>query len=86
MVLPRPLIIVEPLFFLHHAQIDRLWWLWQQGDASRLSDYTGAALHFNETEATEVSLDDVLLMGGIEEDLKVRDVMDIHNEKLCYTY
>lgn len=56
----------EPLFFLHHAQIDRLWWLWQQKDLStRVAEYSGEAAHFGETGDREVSLDDVLPMGGI---------------------
>lgn len=24
----------DPLFYLHHAQIDRVWWLWQLLDPS----------------------------------------------------
>jgi tyrosinase len=76
----------EPLFFLHHAQIDRLWWMWQQEDESRLKDYSGTASHFGEEGMREVSFDDLLLMGGIAEDVKVGDVMDTRSEKLCFTY
>ncbi|KAK2051052.1 Di-copper centre-containing protein [Colletotrichum caudatum] len=76
----------EPLFFLHHAQIDRIWWMWQQEDKSRLKDYSGKASHFGEEGRREVSFDDVLFMGGIAEDVKVGDVMDTQSEKLCFTY
>ncbi|KAL4803386.1 hypothetical protein BDV18DRAFT_40551 [Aspergillus unguis] len=32
----------DPLFYLHHAYIDRLWWQWQQADLPRrLSDMGG---------------------------------------------
>ncbi|KAJ3121868.1 hypothetical protein HK098_003321 [Nowakowskiella sp. JEL0407] len=32
----------DPTFYLHHAQIDRLWWLWQQQNPSvRLSEIGG---------------------------------------------
>jgi tyrosinase len=32
----------EPLFFLHHSNLDRLWWLWQQANlTSRLTDMGG---------------------------------------------
>ncbi|KAI3392966.1 hypothetical protein diail_4914, partial [Diaporthe ilicicola] len=32
----------DPLFFLHHANLDRLWWEWQQVNlTSRLTDMTG---------------------------------------------
>ncbi|KAM0085922.1 hypothetical protein ACKRZS_001723 [Fusarium odoratissimum] len=76
----------EPLFFLHHAQIDRLWWLWQKENSTRLAEYNGLYKNINQTEQHEVSLDDVLMMGGIDEDLTVGDVMDTTKGPLCYTY
>lgn len=32
----------DPIFFLHHAYIDRVWWQWQQANlSSRLTDISG---------------------------------------------
>lgn len=32
----------DPIFFLHHAYLDRLWWRWQQADlTARLEDMSG---------------------------------------------
>ncbi|ROV90064.1 hypothetical protein VSDG_08365 [Cytospora chrysosperma] len=32
----------DPLFFLHHGNLDRLWWLWQSANlSSRLTDMSG---------------------------------------------
>jgi tyrosinase len=32
----------DPLFFLHHVQVDRLWWLWQQEKpGTRNREYNG---------------------------------------------
>lgn len=32
----------DPVFFFHHANLDRLWWEWQKLDLpARLSDMTG---------------------------------------------
>lgn len=76
----------EPLFFLHHAQVDRLWWMWQQENETRLEEYNGKALHFGEEGAREVSMDDVLSMGDVDKDVTVKDVMDTRSEKLCFTY
>ncbi|KAK0383140.1 hypothetical protein NLU13_9053 [Sarocladium strictum] len=76
----------EPLFFLHHAQIDRLWWMWQREEEDRLKEYTGEALHSGEEGSRAVSLDDWLLMGDLAEDVKVADVMDTRGEKLCFEY
>ncbi|WZH47647.1 Monophenol monooxygenase Tyrosinase [Fusarium acuminatum] len=76
----------EPLFFLHHAMIDRIWWEWQQKNASRLTEYNGMYTQYKETKPREVKLDDLLRYGGMEKDVKVRDVMDVTAGPLCYTY
>lgn len=75
----------EPLFFLHHAQIDRLWWQWQQADASRGLDYNGITKN-REGTFGEASLDDKLPMGGLADDLSVREVMSTIDSVLCYKY
>lgn len=32
----------DPVFFLHHANVDRLWWQWQQANlTARLTDMSG---------------------------------------------
>ncbi|KAM5353432.1 hypothetical protein ACJ41O_000082 [Fusarium nematophilum] len=77
----------DPIFFLHHAQVDRLWWRWQQADLSaREFDYTGDEASLNSTSRVPASLDDVLLMGGLAEDIRVRDIMDTTTLRLCYKY
>ncbi|CAG8950727.1 hypothetical protein HYFRA_00002938 [Hymenoscyphus fraxineus] len=76
----------EPIFFLHHVQIDRLWRRWQGKDlAKREFDYTGQMKLFNSTTFITAGLDDMLLMGGLAPDLRVRDVMST-NGRFCYQY
>ncbi|KAK0657809.1 hypothetical protein B0T16DRAFT_386283 [Cercophora newfieldiana] len=74
----------DPLFFLHHAQVDRLWWIWQQQDPStRTNAYNG----FREDgQGPAATLDDVLPMLGLAPDGVVRDYMDVKGGTLCYTY
>lgn len=74
----------DPLFFLHHTQLDRLWWLWQrrQPDGG-LTAYDG---HKERHTIEMAGLDDVLHYEGLAPDIKVEDVMDIENELLCYRY
>lgn len=80
------LFLAEPLFFLHHPQIDRIWWQWQQMNPDkRLSEYNGVALHYGEDGSREVSLDDKVPMLGLAEDLTVREIMDTTG-RLCYSY
>ncbi|KAK2041382.1 Di-copper centre-containing protein [Colletotrichum somersetense] len=69
----------DPVFYLHHAQLDRLWFIWQRRDERlRLTEYSGK----NES----ATLDDLLHMEGLEEDVSVSQVMDTQGGGLCYQY
>lgn len=83
----------DPVFFLHHTQVDRIWWLWQQRDApSRFHEIQGAkfgpsmGFHDSKSANDNASLDNLLPMGGLGIDRTVREVMDAGNNLLCYTY
>jgi len=74
----------DPIFYLHHANLDRVWWHWQSMKPSRLyeiSGYTTSTPPF-----TNVTLDYPLQMGTIGNTVPIRTVMDIHSEPNCYTY
>ena len=77
----------EPLFFLHHAQIDRLWALWQEQDrANRITDYAGNYYGADSLNGPfEAKIDDMMpSFGGLISDATVRDVMDTKAGDLCY--
>ena len=77
----------EPLFFLHHAAIDRLWTLWQEQDRSkRLTDYKGNLPGGSSKDGPfDAKIDDVLpSFGGLIDQVRVRDVMDTRAGDLCY--
>ncbi|KAI9055050.1 hypothetical protein LZ554_000016 [Drepanopeziza brunnea f. sp. 'monogermtubi'] len=79
----------DPIFFLHHAQVDRFWTLWQKRDpAKRNTEYAGPQTQdqFDGVKPPEAGLDDWMPMRGLAPDLQVRDVMTTQNELLCYTY
>ncbi|KAJ9143377.1 Tyrosinase central domain containing protein [Pleurostoma richardsiae] len=78
----------DPIFFLHHAQVDRLWWIWQQRDTeTRLKEFHGPAEDFRFHEDPSASSKaDVLPMAGLAEDRTVEDVMDAAGGFLCYRY
>jgi len=76
---------LDPLFFLHHAQMDRLWWQWQQADPKkRLRDYSGRAVVDN-VERT-AKLGDTLSFGGLGTDVSASEVMNTEAWPLCYRY
>lgn len=83
------LLLTDPMFFLHHAQVDRLWWIWQQqSPATRTFAYNGFhnANNPDGSNGPPVSLDDLLPMLGLGADVTVRSMMDVRGGSLCYTY
>ncbi|KAJ7093948.1 hypothetical protein B0H15DRAFT_147237 [Mycena belliarum] len=74
----------DPIFFLHHAQVDRLWTLWQQEKpAVRNTQFGGPKTRANTTQAT---LEDVMPYLNLVPDIKVAEVMTTQNARFCYTY
>jgi tyrosinase len=74
----------DPLFFLHHVQLDRLWWLWQRRqEGGGLEAYGG---HRERHSIEMATLEDRIVMGALAPDIKVKEFMDIHGEMLSYDY
>ncbi|QRW21114.1 tyrosinase [Rhizoctonia solani] len=74
----------DPLFYLHHAQIDRIWTLWQGRNKTRISDYTGNAIQNATTNMA--GLGDIMTVLGLAQNRTVESVMDTQASGLCYTY
>jgi tyrosinase len=76
---------LDPVFYLHHAGLDRVWWLWQETDRKkRLTDVSGNIV-YNTTEPT-LTLDFKIKMDRLAPLVPVRDVMDTRGDLLCYIY
>ena len=79
--MPRDL---DPVFFLHHTNLDRLWAQWQQTDpAKRLNAYDGKT---NGNSVEPAQLSDMLDMDGLSRNLMVQDVMETQGGQFCYKY
>lgn len=78
----------DPLFYLHHNYLDRLYWQWQQiNPDERLSLVAG------NTTVTEppggfvaMTLDYEMSLFGIVDDVAIRDVTNIQGGYLCYEF
>ncbi|MCJ1263748.1 hypothetical protein MMC22_003618 [Lobaria immixta] len=79
----------DPIFFLHHAQVDRLWYLWQNRNLTeRQYAITGTGTMFNYPPSPEFRLNDtvdleVLSPGGPR---PIREVMNTLGGPFCYKY
>ncbi|CAE6423116.1 unnamed protein product [Rhizoctonia solani] len=81
----------DPLFFLHHNNVDRLWALWQGRDQQRLADYAGNTMQgqalTDKSRYPTASLNDTIDIGMASlgyPTVKVRDLMDTQSSLLCY--
>ncbi|KAI8224351.1 Tyrosinase-like protein orsC [Colletotrichum sp. SAR 10_86] len=79
----------DPLFYLHHANMDRLWWSWQSKNLStRLTEISGpiVANDWLNEKGRNVTLDDIVFVGTtVNVTMPIRDVMDIR-KSLGYVY
>ncbi|RPB03291.1 Di-copper centre-containing protein [Choiromyces venosus 120613-1] len=85
----------EPLFYLHHANLDRIWWKWQQDEPSvRYSDISGPIRPWSNVLGPvyeglpygNVTLDFEMYLERVAGTIKVRDVMNTMAGMLCYEY
>jgi tyrosinase len=82
----------DPVFFMHHTYIDRVWWLWQKLDPiNRLYDISGPSV--NESANAEpiggwqnTTLHYVLSSDEILPNVTVGEVMNPQSGYLCYGY
>lgn len=79
----------DPLFFLHHANLDRVWWSWQTRDLpKRLKDISGPIhlMDYTNAQGGNVTLDFEMTMGVNARNITVEDTMNIMGDTFCFTY
>ncbi|PVU90898.1 hypothetical protein BB561_004667 [Smittium simulii] len=68
----------DAVFFLHHANLDRLWWKWQNLKLTNILDYNGE----DNLKKTQVTLQDKLQ----HYENPVNEVMVLGYADMCYSY
>lgn len=84
----------DPLFYLHHANMDRLWYTWQKKHwPARKKDIGGPDTQFaypfnffGDVPYKNVTLDYLMDFGPLMKSQLIGDVMDTEGEVLCYNY
>ena len=77
----------DPWFFLHHGQIDRTWWIWQNQDLkTRQNAIAGTNTMFNAPPSANTTLDDFIDLGVLAPNIKIRDAMSTISDQFCYIY
>jgi hypothetical protein len=71
----------DPVFYLHHRNIDRIWKQWQ--DTNPLANsYERASLISNQMSL----LSDVMSFQGLGKDMSVFELINTTSQNLCFTY
>lgn len=78
----------EPWFYLYHANIDRIWWTWQNQDpANRMFAVGGPRANFGQPADGNTELSDTLHLGTYNLfDRNISSVMSTVEQGLCYVY
>jgi tyrosinase len=78
----------EPVFYLHHGNIDHIFWTWQQKDLkNRLHDVDGNIVPQEWNGAGgNVTLDFQVGLGKLAPNVPLKDLLDAQGKLLCYTY
>ncbi|MCJ1262334.1 hypothetical protein MMC22_002204 [Lobaria immixta] len=77
----------DPAFYFHHAQVDRVWTIWQQQDAAkRQYELTGTTTWFNIPPSPNITMADIQDIGYLGESRSAGDVMSTLDGPFCYVY
>ncbi|KAK3349047.1 hypothetical protein B0T25DRAFT_458687 [Lasiosphaeria hispida] len=77
----------DPAFFLHHGQIDRIFWIWQMLDFPHRQSVFGTQTFLNFPPSPDVTLDDIIDISPLAAPVKVRDMMNtVGGKPFCYVY
>lgn len=79
----------DPLFYLHHAQIDRLWAIWQADDPStRQYAISGTRDIVPSTSSPIFQLSDTIDLGELSPNgpRPIRDFLNTKEGPFCYEY
>lgn len=71
----------DPVFWLHHAFIDRNFRIWQNRDSSRVNNIDGT-----DAVGNQLTLDTTVNVYDMRPTVRIRDILDTMSDRLCYKY
>ncbi|KAI1366276.1 hypothetical protein F5Y08DRAFT_351744 [Xylaria arbuscula] len=79
---------LEPVFYLHHGNIDKMYWIWQQLDWANRQTMFGTITMMNQPPSRNGTLDDVVDINPVlEETFTYRQLLDtVGGTPFCFVY
>ncbi|KAF4589741.1 putative domain, di-copper centre [Ophiocordyceps camponoti-floridani] len=77
----------DPIFYLHHAMLDRVWAIWQSRDPdTRQYALNGTLTWENYPPSPDATVRDIMEVGILGADAEIGEVMSTTEGPLCYVY
>jgi tyrosinase len=77
----------DPAFYLHHAQVDRVYWIWQMLDFAKRQGVHGTHTLQNNPPSADVNVEDIIDISPLAPPVKIKDLMNtVGGNPLCYIY
>lgn len=76
----------DPMFFLHHAQVDRVYWIWQMQDFKNRQNVFGTQTLLDFPPSPNATVEDFLDVSPLNDQVKIKDMMNTVGGPLCYVY
>lgn len=77
----------DPTFFLHHAMVDRVYWLWQALHLGEAFNIAGTITILNNPPSRDARLDDVVIQEPNAPNRPISDLLNtIGGSPFCYIY
>ncbi|CAE6478122.1 unnamed protein product [Rhizoctonia solani] len=83
----------EPMFHLHHGNIDRLWWLWQEKSTANKNAFHGGSVQntssldiFPNGQAPWLNKSSVVPSAGLWPTYNIGETLDTRSWPWCYVY
>jgi len=76
----------DPIFFSHHAQLDRLWAIWQYMTPGRFDSIWGTLTYYNTPPTPDATLDTPMSFGILAPNITIKDGYSTIDGPFCYIY
>lgn len=76
----------DPLFYLHHGNLDRILWEWQSKDLAVRLNQVGGPIDPFDYGGKNVTLDFEVNIGALAGNATLHDLLNPVEDTLCYTY